>query len=270
MQEKKFRKKKSAPAWLITYGDMVTLLLCLFIMLYATGKATPQEIQLILSAFNNNLGFFTGGQTLSKGRLEELGLNLESLPSQTRSHSLSEAKKEAKSIFQPEIESQKVRVTENERGIVISLVSADYFTPGSALLTPEIKKVLRKAVYFIQEIDRYLRIEGHSTKGEDEGISSNQGERVYINSWDLSSARSINVANYLQKADLNPSRMQTVGFGSYRPLSIVGDGTPEANAYNRRIDLVILNFKKTKRTKNESNYGLPKTRIPGSEQHIAD
>ena len=237
-----------APLWMVTYGDMVTLLLCLFVMIYATGKAPPQEVRLILSAFSNSLGFFEGGQTLSKGRLEEMGMNLESLPSQTVGRSLSRSKREAKSVFKPEIKSKKVRITEDERGLIISLLGADYFQPGSALLTQSLRDVLLKAGGLIRNLDKFVRVEGHASSGE-AGVQSGDGqsaqaERVYDNAWDLSSTRSVNVAYFLQSHGVNPSLMQTVGFGSYRPLALEGDqGTPEAAAHNRRIDIVILPYK---------------------------
>ncbi len=263
------------PRWLTTYADMVTLLLCLFVMLYATGKATPQEVQLILSAFNNSLGFFSGGQTLSKGRLEELGLNLESLPSKTKGRTLARAVKQARSLFKSELQDKRVRVTEDERGLVISLIGADYFNPGSAVLTPAVQQVLPKVISLVKELNRFIRLEGHSSAGEETSIYNQQdasqgGERLYQNSWDLSSARANNVATFMQQMGIDPSWMQTVGYGSYRPLDIVKPGTPELAAHNRRIDIVLLTFKSVIRKKSESNYGLPKSLIPQSETIIED
>ncbi|MDH5657250.1 MAG: OmpA family protein, partial [Spirochaetia bacterium] len=209
--------EEGAPLWMQTYGDMVTLLLCLFILLFTTGKATPQEIQLILSAFNNSMGFFTGGQTLSRGRLEEMGLTVESLPSQTTGRSLARAKMQAKSIFKPEIKARKIRVTEDERGLVISLVGADYFQPGSALLTPAIEEVLRKSSGLLREIDRFIRVEGFAASGEDAALAASadmeRSERGYVNSWDLAGARSINTVIFLQDQGVRPDLMQAVSFG---------------------------------------------------------
>ena len=267
-------KTSETPRWLVTYADMVTLLLCLFVMLYATGKATPQEVQLILSAFNNSLGFFTGGQTLSKGTLEQMGMSLETLPSQTRERTLSEEQRQARSIFQSEIEARKVRVTEDERGIIISLISADYFNPGSALLSPPIEEVLSKVAILIKDLERYVRVEGHSSADEANTIysasNSNQEERVYINSWDLSAARAINAASFIQNQGVTPSWMQAVGYGSYRPLALVSRGTPEVAAHNRRIDIVLLSFKNVKRPQTDSHYNLPDNQIPGTEAIIPD
>ena len=264
-----------APHWMVTYGDMVTLLLCLFVMIYATGKAQPQEVKLILSAFANSLGFFQGGQTLSKGRLEEMGMNLESLPSQTQGRSLSQAKKQAQTIFQPEIKARKVRVSEDERGLVISLIGSDYFQPGSALLTAELERVLKKAAPLIRDVDKFARVEGFAAAGEDQVLAgedrTGRRERSYVNTWDLSAARSVNTANFLHNFGVPPGLLQIVGFGSYRPLAIDGEGgTPEAAAFNRRVDLVILPYKQPKRSPGESRFNLPPSRIPGSEELVPD
>lgn len=260
---------------MVTYGDMVTLLLCLFVMLYTTGKATPQEVQIILSAFNNSLGFFTGGQTLSEGRLEEMGMNLETLPSQTQGRSLSQAKKQARSVFMPEIQTRRVRVTEDERGLVISLIGAEYFEPGSALLTPQIQDVLKRAAGLIKELNKFVRIEGYCSQDEVEYLQGRQDvgneERIYQNSWDLAGARAINTTVFLYNQDVPPDWLQSVSYGSYRPLADVGDtGTPEAAAHNRRIDIVILTYKESAREEGESGFRLPESRLPGSESLIPD
>ncbi|MCR9145546.1 MAG: flagellar motor protein MotB [bacterium] len=264
-----------APLWMVTYGDMVTLLLCLFVMLFTTGKATPVEIQLILSAFNNSLGFFDGGQTLSRGRLEEMGMNIESLPSQTTGRSLSRAKQTAQSVFKPEIKAKQVRVTEDERGLVISLVSADYFAPGSAIPNESIEDVLVRVAGLIRQLNRFVRVEGHASRGE---VGSLQGsptsvveERRYENSWDLAGARAVNTSTFLWNQGVPPETLQAVSFGEFRPLAVVGDsGTPEAAAHNRRIDLVLQPLKDVGRAGDESGFRLPESRIPGNESLVPD
>jgi chemotaxis protein MotB len=260
---------EGSPAWMTTYGDMVTLLLCFFVMLFATGKATPQEIQLILSAFSNSMGFFEGGQTLSKGRLEEMGMNLESLPSQTKGKSLARSRTQAQTIFKPEIQAKKVRITEDERGLVISLLGADYFEEGSAQRTPELERALIKAGSLLKQVDRFSRIEGHAAAGEEARLIGEEGprrERSYSNAWDLAGARAINSATFLQAQGVPPALMQVISYGSYRPLALEGDqGTPEAAAHNRRIDIVILPYESAKREPGESNFRLPETRLPDEE-----
>ncbi len=260
---------------MVTYGDMVTLLLCLFVMLFTTGKATPVEIQLILSAFNNSLGFFTGGQTLSRGRLEEMGMNVESLPSQTTGRSLSRAKQQAQSVFKPEIKAKQVRVTEDERGLVISLISADYFQEGSAILTESAERVLVRVAALTRDLNRFVRVEGHSSRGEDQVLqgspTSARDERIYANSWDLAGARAVQTATFLSNQGVPPDTIQAVSFGEYRPLAVLEDeGTPEAAAHNRRIDIVLQPLKEAKRGADEPSNRLPDTRVPGSESLVPD
>lgn len=257
-----------APLWMTTYGDMVTLLLTFFVMVYAAGQVEPQDIQLILSAFKSSLGFFDGGQTLSKGRLEEMGMQIESLPAPTTGRFLSKARKRAEAIFKPEIKARKLRITEDERGLVISLVGADYFEPGSALLTPTIEDTLKKASPLLREVNRFIRIEGHAAKGEEAYLTGSsearRTERMYMNAWDLAGARANNVSVFLQDQGVSPHLMQSVSYGSYRPIVEEGDrGTPEAAAHNRRVDIVILPNKEPTRGPAESGFGLPDSRLPG-------
>ncbi len=263
---------------MLTYADMVTLLLCLFVLLYATGRATPREVQLILSAFRDSLGFFSGGQTLSEGPLEEAGLNQENLPSRDRGRFLSRARKLAQSLFIPEIAAKKVRISEDERGVVISLVGADYFLPGSARLNPAIERVLAKTSGLIEQVDRYVRVEGHAASAEEELLTAaaeiedgeRRRERRYQNSWDLSAARAIECMNYMQNQGVAPVKMQAVAYGAYRPLDIVKPDTPEAAAHNRRIDIVLLTYKSPLRAPSEPASGLPGSRIPLSEYLLED
>ncbi|MDY7029979.1 MAG: flagellar motor protein MotB, partial [Spirochaetota bacterium] len=124
MAERQRKKKcppEGAPEWMTTYGDMVTLLLTFFVMLYTTATVDGAKIQLILAAFQG-LGLRSGGTTLqATGELADMGNTIMSLPSVQKGRALDEARKKAISMFQPEIQAKKVRVKEDERGLVISL-----------------------------------------------------------------------------------------------------------------------------------------------------
>jgi len=71
---------EGAADWLLTYGDMVTLLLTFFVLLYTTAEVDGYRLRLVLAAFPG-LGSYQGGVTLSEGRLAELGNTIETLPS---------------------------------------------------------------------------------------------------------------------------------------------------------------------------------------------
>jgi chemotaxis protein MotB len=190
---------------------------------------------LILAAFPG-LGSLQGGNTLSEGRLAELGNTVMSLPSTERGDALDEARRNAVSIFQPEIQSQKVRVTEMERGLVISLAADAFFETASAELDIErSREVLRKLSNLLnsdQLSDRKFRIEGHTDSipvAEDGPWDSN---------WELSSARGLSVLQYLLDYGVNEEQFQVMGLADTVPL--FSNDTAEGRAYNRRVDVVIL------------------------------
>jgi chemotaxis protein MotB len=234
-KKKKRREEEGSGNWLQTFGDMMTLLLTFFVLMYTTATIDGYELRLILAAFPG-LGSLQGGNTLSEGRLAELGNTVMSLPSTERGDALDEARRNAVSIFQPEIQSQKVRVTEMERGLVISLAADAFFETASAELDIErSREVLRKLSNLLnsdQLSERKFRIEGHTDSipvAEDGPWDSN---------WELSSARALSVLQYLLDYGVNEEQFQVMGLADTVPL--FSNDTAEGRAYNRRVDVVIL------------------------------
>ncbi|MFP4211656.1 MAG: flagellar motor protein MotB [Alkalispirochaeta sp.] len=236
--EQKKRKKcppEGAPDYMLTYGDMVTLLLTFFVMLLTTATVDGHELRLILAAFPG-LGNLEGGNTLEAGPLAELGNTIESLPSMERGRALDQARREAISIFNPEIQSQQVRVQEDERGLVISLASDAFFEQASADVNIEqTRSILQKLARLLNDDqldERTFRIEGHtdSTPTDPNG--------PWPSNWDLSVARSLNVFKYLQEFGVNEDQFQVMGLGDTRPM--YDNDTREGQAYNRRVDVIIL------------------------------
>ena len=133
-REKKEPAKPST-AWMGTYGDMITLMLCFFVMLYDPSESDAvQMAALQASLSNNNPG---GGISVSPGSLANLGNVVSSLPSIEKGRALGPAMKKAISSFAPEVKSNKITITSDERGLVISLASDTFFEEGSAELNIE-------------------------------------------------------------------------------------------------------------------------------------
>jgi chemotaxis protein MotB len=233
------RKKKCPPEgaadWLLTYGDMVTLLLTFFVLLYTTAEVDGYRLRLILAAFPG-LGSLEGGVTLEEGRLAELGNTIESLPSMDRGRALSEARREAVSLFEPEIRSNQVRITQDERGLVVSLASDAFFETASAELNIEAsREVFIKLSELLQSdavADRKFRIEGHT----DDIPTDPAGE--WETNWELSTARSLSTLRLLRDYGVPEQRFQVMGLADTVPL--VSNDTAEGRAYNRRVDVIIL------------------------------
>jgi chemotaxis protein MotB len=230
------KKKKcptGAPAWMTTYGDMVTLLLTFFVMLYNVTPPDDSKLQLILAAFSG-LGVYTGGQTLQEGRLAEFGHSIMSLPSTVRGRALDEARRKAVSLFEPEIKSQKVRIQQDERGLIITLAADSFFEPASAeVMIEESRETLQKLASLLRSMeDRKFRIEGHT----DSLPTDPFGE--WPTNWELSTARSTNVLHYMVDFGVTESQFQVSGFADTVPLA--SNETEEGRAYNRRVDVIIL------------------------------
>lgn len=233
--KKKKREAASTPAWMVSWSDMTTLLLTFFITLVSFAEIEGKDFYLVLSSFKGALGILSGGNTLSKGRLEEMGLTIQGLPAQTAGSGLGTSKKNAVTIFQPEISSKMVRVTEDERGLVITLASDVFFDPGSAVLKSEVRYVLDKAGKIINSIPNLVRIEGHASSSPI-GLSRTRG---YATNWELAAARSVNVLRYFEEENrVQSDKLSAVSFGEHRPLDI--NDTPEGRAFNQRVDIVIL------------------------------
>ena len=239
----KKKERKGSPAWMTTYGDMTTLLLTFFILLFTTAEIEGRELQLILSAFRGSLGMHTGGLTLAQGVLADLGQQVETLPSKEKGERLAKAVEKAVSIFKPEVKTRKVKITEDERGIVISLVADAFFESGSAEMTPEGTEIMDKMGRFLSnaEFERnIIRVEGHT----DNRPIPLEGDLfvMYPTNWELSSARAVKVARIFNETyGITGSRLQAVGYGQFQPVE--SNDIEEGRAYNRRIEIVIMRKK---------------------------
>ncbi len=225
----------TVPEYMLTYGDMVTLLLTFFVLLYNPQTIEESRLQLILAAFSG-LGMQSGGNTLQVGKLAELGNTIMALPSLEYGRAMDKSRKKAISLFQPEINTKKVRVTEDERGLIISLAADSFFRRGSAEIDMEkARSTLQKAADLLKSTalaQRTFKIEGHT-----DSIPTDP-DSLFPTNWELSTARATNVLHYLVDFGVDETRFQVAGFADTRPLA--SNDTEEGRAYNRRVDIVIL------------------------------
>lgn len=235
-QEKCVIVKQGAAEWMTTYSDMVTLLLCFFVLLMNPEAIDGARMELIMYSFNG-LGPLAGGNTLEVGELAELGNSIMSMPSQSKGAGLDQARKTAVSLFKPEIQSDKVKVTEDERGLIITLASDVFFKPASAELNMEqSRSILTKLADLLtmEELsNRKFRIEGHTDS------SPTDPDGPWPSNWELSAARSANVLHYLTDFGADEFQFQITGLAHTVPL-VYPDDTEEARAENRRVDVIIL------------------------------
>ena len=237
MGKKAKEPEKPSTAWQGTYGDMITLMLCFFVMLYNPSEVDVTQLATITQSLQmQETESTSGGLSLSAGQLSDLGNNINSLPSMEKGKSLGLAKKKAVSLFAPDIKSNRITVTSDERGLVITLLSDNFFEEGSADLNINETRetLLRLAEFFRSDElkDRRYRIEGHT---DNTPVAS---DSQFPSNWELSATRAVNVLHYLADYGVEENKFSVAGYSDTRPK--FSNDTAEGRAYNRRVDIIIL------------------------------
>ena len=231
-------EKKGSPAWMITYSDMVTLLLCFFVLLFAFSEVDAQKFQAIMSSFQGSLGIINGGQTIEDG--PPLNINI---PSEIISDTdLEEADdfRKIKKIVEEYAEErglqEEVQAKIEERGLIIRILNNVFFDSGKAIIKSEAEEILLDIgdVLLMEEVnDKHIKIEGHTDS--DKLIITSE----FKSNWELSALRATRVLEFLlEHKGIEGNRISFSGFAYYRPVA--PNDSPENKAKNRRVDIVIL------------------------------
>lgn len=134
-----------------------------------------------------------------------------------------------------EIAKGQVTISELRGKLTVNLVDAILFDSGKAEIKPEGLVVLGKVIEILKSVnDKAIRIEGHTDAIP---ISGTLAQR-YPTNWELSAARAINVARYLQNQAIDPAHLSAAGFGEWKPVA--DNSTLEGRAKNRRIEIVLV------------------------------
>lgn len=235
--------------WLMTYADLITLLLAFFVIMYAMSKVDAKKFEQmsekLQGEFNSNdlnqpvATIDLGAGVLKVGRLKLVAQRLES-PSFgqfKRRVSIGPATNiPASSGFDnagtADSSQHEFSVEMNERGLIIHVLESALFQSGQAEMQPQARALLDNISAEIRNLPNQIRVEGHT-----DSIPINSLK--YPSNWELAAARATAVVRYfVDKHDFSPERISALGFGEFRPL--VSNDTPENRARNRRVDIVIL------------------------------
>ena len=212
--------------WLLTYADMITLMLALFIILFAMSTISRVKVQAfaksVSGGFNN---VWTVNQPPNGGANGEASFEASS--------SIPAIQKELEKYVKQNHLNNQVQVHAEARGLVITLLDdKSFYDSGSAELRPQTAKILDGIAPFLKRSPNEIAIEGHA---DNQPISTSQ----YPSNWELSAARAVGVARHFVDSDaVNPRRIAATGYGEWRPRN---KNTTEAQRQqNRRVDIVLL------------------------------
>lgn len=229
MRRRRKNENNDTDDWLTTYSDLVTLLLCFFILLFSFSVIDAQKFRSIMSSFQGGTGVLDSSTTLD---IEE-NLDIES-------GLLDEDLEKLRDLLEEYAESiglaDEILLNVEERGLVVRFMDNVLFDSGKADLKPGSMKILK----FVSEVlnmddfkEKLIKIEGHTDT--DPILYSEK----FPSNWELSSIRATNVLRYLvEKQDIYGKRISSSGYGFYRPIA--PNDSKENKAKNRRVDIVIL------------------------------
>lgn len=236
-------------AWLLPYADLLTLLLALFIVLYAVSAVDAKKFEEMSSAFNIALNsgtgvldnptiLNTGPQKKPDTDVKEDGKEddtetLRKQLMQKEQEDLENLKKQLDKYIKEKGLTTELSTKLNHSQLMVTISDNALFASGSAALKDESRDLAAAISKMLQQYPEYeLIVSGHT---DDQPINT----REFKSNWDLSSSRAIRFMDVLlQNTQLQPERFSAIGYGQYRPLA--ANDTIDGRAKNRRVEVSII------------------------------
>ncbi len=237
MAKRKKADEISAPLWCLSYGDLVTNMLCFFVMLFAFSTLdSPKKRQ--ESESRDELYHAVFSINVSQGANQWLtpgGKGIVLTPA-TRKSEIPLIVKNVKSKLARVPLADRLRVLAEDQMVKIQIPANVLFESGSAAMKKGAEEILTALVPVIGTIENYVRVDGHT----DDLPARNT---VYPSNWELSTARACSVVRFfVDEMNLDAGRFSAQGYADNRPKEL--DNTPEAREANRRVEIIILNSKR--------------------------
>ncbi|MGF7400294.1 flagellar motor protein MotB [Thermoanaerobacterium thermosaccharolyticum] len=221
-------KKVNNERWLLTYSDMITLLMIFFIVLYTISTVNSQKFQQIAAS----LGKTFYGTNYVVGQYSGNSI-LDSIKTTNNTSTDNTIESQLDKLIKQNNLQNMVTYKVDERGFVISLNDTLLFDTGSADVKPDQKATLIKIGNILKAMPNYIRVEGYT-----DNVPINNSQ--FHSNWELSVIRATNVVEILvNDVKIDPAKISAVGYGEYRP--IVPNDSDKNRQLNRRVDIVIMN-----------------------------
>jgi len=247
-------KEPNHERWLLTYSDLITLLMIFFVVMYASSNADTTKYKQLSQSLN--VAFNGGGASIigndsatsvSNSTVTVVDpISPETIAAQTKAleeNKMEAIKQNVDNYLKQNGLSSSVATKIDERGLEVSLKTSLLFDVGKAEVKEVSSKKLISIGKLINHINNYVRIEGHT---DSTPISNNE----FTSNWQLSAIRATNVTELLiSKAGISPKRISAVAYGENRPVAT--NTTVIGKAKNRTVDIIILSsqFSKAEKTK---------------------
>ncbi|RKX29924.1 MAG: flagellar motor protein MotB [Candidatus Zixiibacteriota bacterium] len=228
--------------WLLTYADLITLLLAFFVVMYSMSQIDAKRFGQMSNALH---GILQGGESVFHQTNSDVS---------TKGHGVLKLGdlRMLQKIVEQKVEQRKelrdVQTELTERGLIVHIVERALFSEGSATLQSGATEVLDLIYDEVSNIPNHIRIEGHT---DDRDIATSR----FPSNWELSAARATEVVRYfVDEHNFSPDRISALGYGEYRPIK--PNNSIENRAMNRRVDIVILTMELSVKEPSSDMYRL--------------
>lgn len=256
--KRKKEKKENSERWLLTYSDLITLLMILFVVMYSMSTVDQNKYEQLASSLNKSLGsgLGTGSESILPGGagvidggiLETQAVVENNTQATTQANNATQAttstgeqlaeqaqmryvKEQLEDIITKEKLGGDIGVNIQESGLVITFPSNTFFDSGKAELKENMKLALVKISKELNMIDNSILVKGYT---DNRPISNS----TYASNWQLSGARALNVVQYLvDNCSVDGNRLSGIGLGANNPVAT--NDTVEGQTMNRRIEISI-------------------------------
>jgi len=221
------------PAWLAAFGDLMSLLLCFFVLLLSMSSMDAKKISEAIGSLSGAMSVLEGGTKteISKQRI------LESTPIEAQDETAQQVNRVTEAVMETNEmmgkgKGPQVSIEDAQDGFVIELPAALLFKSGSAVIeNDDALLFLKRIALIIEELpnDTHVSVQGHT---------DNQGpgpKSPFKDNWELSAARAISVLRELLLDGVDPKRMSAAGYAEFSPKAT--NATKSGREKNRRVEL---------------------------------
>ncbi|MFO7752123.1 MAG: flagellar motor protein MotB [Desulfobacteraceae bacterium] len=235
-QQQKKGKKKGGD-WLMTYADLVTLLMCFFVLLFAMSTTQQETYKELVKSLRSALG----AQRIPETGTRE-GLTMRPVPSEEPTDTekvdelggmiekeMDEIVSEVRELVMFNKLGGMVTVSKTELGVVITMSDLLLFKKGGTQLAPRGRDILEKASTVLKRFAYHIKIKGHTD-------NSPINTQCFPSNWELSGARAGTVVRILVDNGIDPNLISAEGYAQYHPVAT--NDTEKGRARNRRVEIV--------------------------------
>jgi chemotaxis protein MotB len=241
-KKQKHEEEHVDESWLLPYADLLTLLLALFIVLFAMSSVDAQKFQMLARAFNST---FTGGtgvleypSPIPDGEMEKLDQEKEKKPEKEKQKTLEQEKlkeiqKKVNAYIAANSLETQLKTTLTDEGLLITILNDIFFDSGNSSIRKKDEQLAKEiSKLLVMNPPRNIIVSGHT-----DNVPIQNAE--FESNWHLSVMRAVNFMKLLlENGQLDPRAFSAKGFGEYNPVA--DNKTKEGRQKNRRVEILIL------------------------------